>query len=123
MNTFPITALIVSAVSFLIGASGGYSINERMHKGQVDALKEEVARLTNEARQSDIEVPSDSDASAALASSGRSMRISECSPRKAFPGVTCTGTVTTTRGSFAGATQPGVLSFAKVDGVWVHIQQ
>ncbi|CDI11909.1 conserved exported protein of unknown function (plasmid) [Agrobacterium pusense] len=39
-----------------------------------------------------------------------------------MPGVTCTGVITTTGGSFAGATQPGTLSFAKIDGAWVQMQ-
>jgi hypothetical protein len=50
------------------------------------------------------------------------MRISECKPRQAVPGVTCSGIIITTAGSFAGASQPGLLSFAKIDGVWTQIQ-
>lgn len=69
-----------------------------------------------------MDVPNDAEASAALAKSGRSIRISECKPRQAVPGVTCTGIITMTSGSFAGSAQPGALSFARIDGVWTQIQ-
>lgn len=117
------TTVVAAAVALLVGSGVGYQINEVMRTNQTAALEEELARLKEEARQpSQVEVPSDEEASAALAKSGRSIRISECKPRQAVPGVTCTGTITTTSGSFAGSAQPGVLSFAKIDGIWTQIQ-
>lgn len=117
------SAVRYAAIAFLLGAAGGYAINEMVRNSQSAELKQEIARLKEEAqRNSQVDVPNDEEASAALAKSGRSIRISECKPREAVPGVTCTGIVTTTTGSFAGATQPGVLSFAKIDGIWTQIQ-
>lgn len=116
-------AVLAAAIAFLVGASGGYVINEVIRSGRETDLEHEVARLKNEASQKTVtDVPSDEEASAALAKSGRSMRVSECKRRQAVPGVTCSGIITTTAGSFAGASQPGVLSFAKIDGVWRQIQ-
>lgn len=116
-------ATTAAAVSVLIGAAAGYQINEIANSGQTAELEREIARLKDEARQtSQLEIPTDDEASAAIAKSGRSIRISECKPRQAVPGVTCTGIITTTSGSFTGSTQPGVLSFAKIDGVWTQIQ-
>lgn len=116
-------AIIAAAVSVLIGAAAGYQINEIANSGQTAELEREIARLKDEVRQrSRLDIPTDDEASAAIAKSGRSLRISECKPRQAVPGVTCTGIITTTSGSFAGSTQHGALSFAKIDGVWTQIQ-
>ncbi|MCZ7935878.1 hypothetical protein O9X90_26490 [Agrobacterium leguminum] len=116
-------AVLVAAIAFLTGTTGGYAINEMIRSDRETDLEHEVARLKGEASQdTKPEVPSDEEASAALAKSGRSMRISECKPRQAVPGVTCSGMIMTTAGSFAGTSQPGVLSFAKIDGVWRQIQ-
>ncbi|WP_142627713.1 hypothetical protein [Rhizobium sp. P007] len=116
-------ALIFAAIAFVIGTGGGYALNELDRSGETAVLEQEIAQLKEEVRQrSRIEVPSDEEASAAIARSGRSIRISECKPHVAVPGVTCTGMIITTSGSFAGKTQPGVLSFAKIDGVWAQIQ-
>ncbi|MEZ2129800.1 MULTISPECIES: hypothetical protein [unclassified Sinorhizobium] len=123
MNKLSGGAVLAAAIAFLVGAFGGYAINEVIRSGHETDLEQEVARLKDEASQkTKAEVPSDEEASAALAKSGRSMRISECKPRQAVPGVTCSGIITTTAGSFAGASQSGVLSFAKIDGVWRQIQ-
>lgn len=119
----PSATVSAAAIALLVGASGGYAVNEIARGGQTAGLEREIARLKEEARQAqEIEVPTDEEASAAIAGSGRSIRISECKPRAAVPGVTCTGTITTTTGSFAGTTQPGVLSFAKIEGTWAQIQ-
>lgn len=116
-------AVIAAASAFLVGTAGGYGINEMVGSSQTTDLEREIARLKEEAqRKTHVDAPSDEEASAAIAKSGRSMRISECKPRQAVPGVTCTGIIITTTGSFAGATQPGVLSFAKIDGTWAQIQ-
>jgi len=37
-------------------------------------------------------------------------------------GVTCTGIIITTAGTFSGSRQPGVLSFAKIGGRWEKVQ-
>lgn len=123
MSTSSKRALISATIAFVIGAGGGYAINELGRRGETAELEQDIARLRQEARRSsEIEVPSDEEASAAIARSGRSIRISECKPREAVPGVTCTGVITTTSGSFARTSQPGVLSFAKTDGTWAQIQ-
>lgn len=119
----PSVTVSAGAIALIVGASGGYAVNEIARGGQTAALEREIARMKEEARQAqEIEIPTDEEASAAIARSGRSIRISECKPRAAVPGVTCTGTITTTTGSFAGTTQPGVLSFAKIEGTWAQIQ-
>lgn len=116
-------AAVAAAIGLLVGTGGGYAINEVMSIGQTRELKEEIARLKEEAEQRlTVDVPSSQEAGAAIAKSGRTIRISECKLRQAVPGVACTGIITTTSGSFAGTTQPGVLSFAKIDGTWVQIQ-
>jgi len=116
-------AVLTAAVAFLVGTTGGYAINEVIRSDRETDLQQEIARLKDEASQkTKLDVPSDEEASAALAKSGRSMRISECKPRQAVPGVTCSGIITTTAGSFAGVIQPGVLSFAEIEGVWRRIQ-
>ncbi len=116
-------AVLAAGIAFLVGASGGYAINEIIRSDHETDLEHEVARLEDEVSQkANADVPSDEEASAALAKSGRSMRISECEPRQAVPGVTCSGIITTTAGSFAGTNHPGVLSFAKIDGAWRQIQ-
>ncbi|MBY3584146.1 hypothetical protein HJA77_23625 [Rhizobium bangladeshense] len=116
-------AVFTAAIGFLVGTTGGYAINEVIRSDLQTDLEHEVDRLKSEASQMTItEVPSNEEASAALAKSGRSIRVSECKPRPAVPGVTCSGIITTTAGSFAGTSQPGVLSFAKIDGVWRQIQ-
>lgn len=116
-------AVVAAAIGLLGGTGGGYAINEVMSIGQTVELKEEIARLKEEAEQRlTVDVPNSQEASAAIAKSGRTIRISECKPRQAVHGVACTGILTTTSGSFAGTTQPGVLSFAKIDGTWVQIQ-
>jgi hypothetical protein len=123
MRTSSKGALISAAIAFIIGTGGGYAINELGRRGETAEPEQDIAWLRQEARRrSEIEVPSDQEASAAIARSGRSIRISECKPRQAAPGVTCTGVITTTSGSFAGTSQPGVLSFAKIDGTWAQIQ-
>ena len=122
-DKLPGSAVLAAAIAFLVGATGGYAIKEVISSSHQTDLEHEVVRLKNEASQkTKAEVPSDEEASAALAKSGRSMRVSECKPRQAVPGVTCSGIITTTAGSFAGTSQPGVLSFAKIDGVWRQIQ-
>ena len=122
-DKLPGSAVLAAAIAYLVGATGGYAINEVISSSHQTDLEHEVVRLKNEASQkTKAEVPSDEEASAALAKSGRSMRVSECKPRQAVPGVTCSGIITTTAGSFAGTSQPGVLSFAKIDGVWRQIQ-
>lgn len=116
-------ALIPAAIALFVGTGGGYAISELVRSGQTEEFEQEIARLKEEAQQrSQVEAPNDDEASAAIARSGRSIRISECKPRQAVPGVTCTGIITTTGGSFTGTTQPGVLSFAKIDGTWTQIQ-
>ena len=116
-------AVTAAAIAFLAGAAGGYAVNEMVSSRQATDLEREIARLKDEAQQKNrVVAPNDEEASAAIAKSGRSMRISECKPRQGVPGVTCTGIITTTTGSFAGATQTGVLSFAKIDGAWAQIQ-
>lgn len=123
MNKFSGGAVLAAVIAFLVGAFGGYAINEVRKSGQEIDLEQEITRLKDEALQKTSgDAPNDEEASAAIAKSGRSMRISECKPRQAVPGVTCTGIITTTTGSFAGARQPGVLSFAKIDGAWTQIQ-
>lgn len=116
-------AAVAAAIGFLVGTGGGYAINEMVWIGQTVELKQEITRLKEEAEQRlTVDVPNNQEANAAIAKSGRTIRISKCKPRQAVPGVTCTGIITTTSGSFAGTTQPGVLSFAKIDGIWVQIQ-
>jgi hypothetical protein len=103
-------AVLAAAIAFLVGTTGGYAINEVIRSDRETDLEHEVARLKDEVSQkTNADVPSDEEASAALAQSGRSMRISECKPRQFVPGVTCSGIITTTAGSFAGVIQPGVL--------------
>lgn len=123
MSKSPAGAIVAAAITFLLGAAGGYAINEMVRSGQTAKLEQEIARPKDEVqRKTIVDAPNDEEASAAIAKSGRSMRVSECKLREAVPGVTCTGIITTTTGSFAGAKQPGVLSFAKIDGAWTQIQ-
>jgi hypothetical protein len=115
--------LVAAAITFVIGTGGGYAVNEMVRTDQIAALEQEIAGLKAEMERTlELEVPTDEEASAAIARSGRTIRISECKPRAAVPGVTCTGVLVTTSGSFARLTQPGVLSFAKIDGTWTQIQ-
>lgn len=115
--------IVASTVALLVGSVAGYQLNGMVRSSRIAALEAEIARLKEAAWQpSQLDVPSDEAASAALAKSGRSIRISECKPRQAVPGVTCTGIITTTSGSFAGSEQPGALSFTKIDGIWTQIQ-
>jgi hypothetical protein len=115
--------VIAAAIALLAGTAGGYAISELARTGHIAELEQEIARLKEAAHQPlAVDAPSDEEASAAIAKSGRSIRISECKPRQAIPGVTCTGIITTTSGSFAGSAQPGVLSFARIDGAWAQIQ-
>ncbi|MBY5766641.1 hypothetical protein HFO06_26665 [Rhizobium leguminosarum] len=117
----PDTAVIAAAIALLAGTAGGYAISELT--GHIADLEKEIVRLKESAQQPlPVDAPSDEEASAAIAKSGHSIRISECKPREAIPGVTCTGIITTTSGSFAGSAQPGVLSFARIDGAWAQIQ-
>ena len=111
------SAVLAAVIALMIGATGGYAIDEVIRSDRETDLENEVTRLKAKRR-----VPSDEAASAALAKSSRSMRVSECKPRQAVTGVTCSGIITTTAGSFAGTSQPGVLSFAKIDGVLRQIQ-
>lgn len=123
MNKLSGGVVLATAIAFLVGAFGGHAINEVSKSDQEIDLEQEISRLKDQARQkTSADAPNDEEASAAIAKSGRSMRISECKPRQAVPGVTCTGIITTITGSFAGAKQPGMLSFAKIDGAWTQIQ-
>lgn len=116
-------SLVAAGIAFVVGSAGGYTINAFERADRIAELEQEVARLESELqRPPTFDFPDDSQASAAIAKSGRTIRISECKPRQNAPGVTCTGIITTTSGSFAGTTQPGTLSFAKIDGTWVQIQ-
>ncbi|MDP9734775.1 UNVERIFIED_ORG: hypothetical protein QE446_004918 [Rhizobium sp. SORGH_AS260] len=111
-------------IVFVVGSAGGYTVGHLQRTDRTAELEQEIVRLEKEFGQKQwaFEFPSDTEASAAIAKSGRSIRISECRLRQAVPGVTCTGVITTTSGSFAGGTQPGTLSFAKIDGAWVQMQ-
>lgn len=113
-----------AVILFVVGSAGGYTVGQLQRTGETEELEQEIVRLEKEVgqKQRPFEFPSDTEASAAIARSGRSIRISECQPRQAVPGVTCTGVITTKSGSFAGATQPGALSFARIDGAWVQMQ-
>lgn len=106
----PDTRVIAAAIALLAGTAGGYAISELARTGHIADLEKEIVRLKESAQQPlPVDAPSDEEASAAIAKSGRSIRISECKPREAIPGVTCTGIITTTSGTFAGSAQPGVL--------------
>ncbi|MEF3135757.1 MULTISPECIES: hypothetical protein [Rhizobium] len=119
----PDTRVIAAAIALLAGTAGGYAISELARTGHIAGLEKEIVRLKESAQQPlPVDAPSDEEASAAIAKSGPSIRISECKPREAIPGVTCTGIITTTSGTFAGSAQPGVLSFARIDGAWAQIQ-
>ncbi|MBY3026104.1 hypothetical protein [Rhizobium leguminosarum] len=119
----PDTRVIAAAIALLAGTAGGYAISELARTGHIADLEKEIVRLKESAQQPlPVDAPSDEEASAAIAKSGRSIRISECKPREAIPGVTCTGIITTTSGTFAGSAQPGVLSFARIDCAWAQIQ-
>jgi len=116
--------LASAGIVFVVGSAGGYTVGHLQRTDRTAELEQEIVRLEKEFGQKQwaFEFPSDTEASAAIAKSGRSIRISECRPRQAVPGVTCTGVITTTSGLFAGVTQPGTLSFAKIDGAWVQMQ-
>ncbi len=116
-------AVLAAATAFLVGTAGGFAVTQVIRRGHEIDLENKIARLKDEVSQNTKpDVPSDEEATATLAKSGRSMRISECKPRQFVPGVTCSGIITTTAGSFAGVIQPGVLSFAKIERVWRQIQ-
>ncbi len=116
--------LASAGIVFVVGSAGGYTVGHLQRTDRTAELEQEIVRPETEFGQKQwaFEFPSDTEASAAIAKSGRSIRISECRPRQAVPGVTCTGVITTTSGSFAGVTQPGTLSFAKIGGAWVQMQ-
>ncbi|UIY31826.1 hypothetical protein LZK73_33625 (plasmid) [Neorhizobium galegae] len=114
--------MIAAAIAFLAGTTGGYAINELARTGHIAELEQEIALKETAQQPLTLDAPSDEEESAAITKSGRSIRISERKPREAIPGVTCVGIITTTSGSFAGSAQPGVLSFARIDGAWVQIQ-
>ncbi|MCQ1855002.1 hypothetical protein [Neorhizobium galegae] len=119
----PDTAVVAAAIAFLAGTAGGYAISELARTGHIAELEQEIARLKEAVQQPlPVDAPSDEEASAAIAKSGRSIRNSEGKPREAIPGVSCTGIITTTSGSFAGSAQPGVLSSARIDGARAQIQ-
>lgn len=121
MNPY-VSAGIAAAVAALVGFGAGYQVNSMTTSTKITALEAKVTELETKATETaQLEVPTDDEASAALAKSGRSMQISECIQHPTAPGVTCTGTITTTTGSFAGSKEPGRLSFAKIDGVWAKI--
>ncbi|CDZ29957.1 hypothetical protein NOJ28_21580 [Neorhizobium galegae] len=123
MSRFHDGAGFATAISLLVGTGGGYAINELLRTGQIIELEQEIARLKTEVQQRlEVGLPNDEEARAAIARSGRSIRMSECIPRPAVPDVTCTGIITTASGSFAGTKRPGVLSFARIDGAWTQIQ-
>jgi len=114
--------IAVVPVSFLLGSAGGYELHDQLTEAQVAGLKLEISRLKEVADHPAIDRPPDHEATAAIPKPGRSMEVSECKPRQAVPGVTCTGIITTTAGTFAGSKQPGVLSFAKIGGRWEKVQ-
>lgn len=90
---------------------------------QASELEHEILRLKDEGkRKSQVDAPNDEEASAAITRSDRSIRISKCKTREAEPGVTCTDLITPARGSFAGATQPGMLSFAIIGETGAQVQ-
>lgn len=115
---------VTAGIAFVVGSAGGYTFSQLQRTDRTAELEQEIVRLEKEVgqKQRAFEFPSDTEASAAIARSGRSIRISECRPRQAVPGVTCTGVITNTSGSFAGVTQPGTVSFAKIDGACVQMQ-
>lgn len=93
----PDTAVIAATIALLAGTAGGYAISELARTGYIADLEKEIVRLKESTQQpSPVDAPSEEEASAAIAKSGRSIRISECKPREAIPGVTCTGIITTT---------------------------
>lgn len=113
--------IAVGLVTFLIGLAGGYSLHDFLSMVMVAGLEQGGHRLKSKPDRLNIDKPSNEEATSAIAKSGRSIDISECKPRQAVPGVTCTGIITTTSGSFAGMKQPGLLSFAKIDGRWEQL--
>ena len=59
---------LAAAVAFLVGTTGGYGINEVIRSDRETGLEHEVARLKDEVSQrTNADVPSDEEASAALA--------------------------------------------------------
>ncbi|WP_107676267.1 hypothetical protein [Agrobacterium sp. LAD9] len=123
MKTLDYGSLVAAGIAFVVGSAGGYTINELERADRITELEQEIAQLEKVVqKQLTFEFPNDREATAAIAKSGRKIHISECKPRQTVPGVTCTGIITTTSGSFAGTTQPGTLSFAKIDSTWVQIQ-
>ncbi|PJR12804.1 hypothetical protein [Sinorhizobium meliloti] len=123
MSTSFIAAGVAAAVAALVGFGAGYQFSSTTASTKITELEQKVTILEAKANEAArVETPTDEEASAALQESGRAMKISECKQHPAAPGVICTGIITTTTGSFAGAKQPGTLSFAKIDGVWTQIQ-
>ena len=96
--------LASAGIVFVVGSAGGYTVGHLQRTDRTAELEQEIVRLEKEFGQKQwaFEFPSDTEASAAIAKSGRSIRISECRPRQAVPGVTCIGVITNTSGSFAG---------------------
>ncbi len=80
-----------------------YTVSQVEREGKTAELEQEIVRLEKEVRdQRAFEFTSDKEASAAIATSGRPIQIPECQRRQAVPGVTCTGVITTTNGTFVG---------------------
>ncbi|WFS69591.1 hypothetical protein CFBP4996_26320 (plasmid) [Agrobacterium leguminum] len=115
------TAGIAAAIAVMVGFGAGYQFSNMTMSAKITELEQKVTLLETAAAQPPkLDIPTDEQASAAIQKSGRAMKISECKQHPVAPGVICTGTITTTTGSFAGSKEAGTLSFAKIDGVWTQ---
>ncbi len=77
--------IAVAPVSFLFGSAGGYAVHDQLTEAQVAGLTLEISRLKEVADHPATDRPTDQEATAAIAKSGRSMEVSECKRRQAVP--------------------------------------
>ena len=101
-----VTLSLTALVSLVVGAAGSYAYTNSIQANKIADLTSEIAALQTRVDEFEaaakLEVPTDEEATAALAGhvfSGRSIRIDQCQKDTMTPGVVCSGVVITKHGS------------------------